>query len=134
MEILSFVILPVLIGVLLTSIITRKYKEKERFAAIKVTFLPFIEILERRKFPDRTDDTQIFNKMFSAQDSAILKTKARMNKRGRDILNPKWNEYREKREPYKNRSLQAYVGFVEQQGSNEMLNLIKEILKIVKKN
>ena len=133
-EKLILILLPVFVTALLGSIIARKYKENERFKAVKVTFLPLIEILERKKFPDSTGDTQVFSRMFSAQDSAILKIKASLSDSRRAILNQKWNEYKEKREPYKNRSIQAYIGFVEQHGSDEMRKLIHEMLQIVKKS
>ncbi len=108
-------------------------ERNNRFDAFKATLLPIINILKNKKLPARSEHFQLTNEMFAEQDKSMLAIKDRLTAKRQDIFNQKWDEYKKQREHYKERSFIAYWNFADQ-GKNETLNLINEILKIAKHN
>jgi len=115
----------VLLAALITSIITRKHKQQERFEAFKETFLPFIEILKTGNLPHGPESIGHLKDLFAIQETAMLKIKDRMKRKQLYRFATKWEEY-----------ILAVVTLEKQRiyKDAKLLNLITEILEIAEIN
>ncbi len=132
-EKLLHIALTALFTSLLTSIITRKYAEKERFKAFKTTFLHLDEMLRTGKLPDHSsafEHTEYFKSIFDQQDTAMLKIRDGLKGKRQCILDKKWTEYKEVRQEYFNNRASAVITLsMRKEKINTLINKILEIAK-----
>jgi len=127
----------VLLAALLTSIITRNHKKREKIEAFREMLLPFKHILETGTFPDdRQNYGDFIKNLFADQDRAMIVIREMFSSKSRALFDQKWNEYKKEREEYNKpywsavimQSVEHHMGF------NNTLRLINEILDIAKNN
>ena len=113
-----------------------KKKKRKRFESFQTTLLPFKHLLETGSFPnDRDNYPEFMTKLFADQDIAMTIIWDKMKGKRKTVFDQKWTEYKKEREDYKqywDAKIRRTVAH--HMGSNEMLNLINEILEIAKNN
>ena len=97
---------------------------------------PFKHLIETGSFPDARDNYPEFvTKLFADQDIAMTIIWGKMNGKSKTIFDQKWTEYKKERQDYKQYWDAKTIRTVQHRlGSNEMLNLINEILKLAENN
>jgi hypothetical protein len=112
-----------------------KKKQRERFEEFKTTFLPFIEILKQKELPHGPKSIEPLKVLFASQETAMLKIKDRLKGKQLATFTAKWGEYKKEQENFEAYIL-AVVTLESQRiyKDEKLLNLVNEILEIVKNN
>jgi hypothetical protein len=112
-----------------------KKKQGERFEEFKTTFLPFIDILNKKELPHGPESIKHLKTLFATQEIAVLKIKDRLRGEKLNRFTTKWEEYKKEQENF-NAYILAVVTLEAQRINNneKLLNLINKILEIAKNN